>query len=52
MAKIIKKIGNVFLIITAVLIMVPAVVFLLLQASGVQTYTVNKLSKVVRNNFV
>jgi hypothetical protein len=47
MAKIIKKIGNVFIIIAAVLIMVPAITFLLLQTSRVQTCTVNKLTKVV-----
>ncbi len=47
MAKIIKKIGKGLLIITAVLIMVPVILFLLLQAPRVQTFTVNQLLEVI-----
>jgi len=47
MAKIIKKIVRVLLIITAVLIVVPVILFLLLQAPHIQTFTVNQLTHVI-----
>ncbi|NLE34657.1 MAG: hypothetical protein GX622_06115, partial [Bacteroidales bacterium] len=47
MAKIIKKIGRVFLIIAAVVVMVPAVLFLLLQVPGIQTFTVNRITRII-----
>lgn len=47
MAKIIKKIVRVLLIITAVLIMVPLIIFLLLQAPGIQTWAVNRLTGII-----
>jgi hypothetical protein len=47
MAKIIKKIVRVLLIITGVLIMVPVILFLLLRAPRIQTYTVNKIASVI-----
>ncbi len=47
MAKIIKKIVRVLLIITGVLIMVPVILFLLLRAPRIQTYTVNKIAAVI-----
>lgn len=45
MAKIIKKIVRVFLIITGVLIMVPIILFLLLQSPRIQTFTVKKITQ-------
>ncbi|MFZ2287717.1 MAG: translocation/assembly module TamB domain-containing protein [Bacteroidales bacterium] len=45
MAKIIKKTFRVLLVITAVLILLPAVLFMLLQAPRIQTYTVNMITK-------
>ena len=47
MAKIIKKIVRVVLIIAAVLIMVPLILFLLLQAPRIQTWTVSRLANAV-----
>ena len=47
MAKIIKKIIRGILIIAAVLIVVPLILFLLLQAPLVQTWTVSKVTKAV-----
>jgi hypothetical protein len=47
MAKIIKKIVRVLLIISGVLIMVPLVLFLLLRAPRIQTFAVNKLTNVI-----
>lgn len=47
MAKIIKKIVRVLLIITAVLIMVPLILFLLLQAPGIQTWAVSRVTGVI-----
>jgi hypothetical protein len=47
MAKIIKKIVRVLLIITGVLIMVPVILFLLLRAPRIQTFTVNKIASVI-----
>jgi len=47
MAKIIKKIVRVLLIIAATLIMVPVILFLLLQAPRIQTWTVNRVTKVI-----
>ncbi len=47
MAKIIKKILRFLLAITAVLIVVPAVVFLLLQSPRIQTFTVNSITHAV-----
>ncbi|NLE35640.1 MAG: hypothetical protein GX622_11100, partial [Bacteroidales bacterium] len=47
MAKIIKKIGRVFLIITAVAVMVPAILFFLLQIPGIQTFTVNRITRII-----
>lgn len=44
MAKIIKKIGRVILIVAAVCILVPVIAFLLLQSPKTQTLTVNKLA--------
>ena len=43
MAKIIKKIVRVILIIVAVAVIVPAVMFLLLQAQEIQTFTANQI---------
>ena len=43
MAKIIKKIVRVILIVVAVAVIVPAVIFLLLQAPAVQTFTTNQI---------
>lgn len=45
MAKIIKKTFRVLLVITAVLILLPAVLFMLLQAPRIQTWTVNRITK-------
>jgi len=50
MAKIIKKIGRVLLIITAVLIMVPLILFLLLQAPRIQTWAVNRVTGIITSN--
>ncbi|MBE0678864.1 MAG: hypothetical protein IH592_08875, partial [Bacteroidales bacterium] len=47
MAKIIKKIFKVLLIVTAVLIMVPSVLFLLLQAPRIQTFAVKQVTQAV-----
>lgn len=47
MAKIIKKIVKVFLIITGVLIMVPIILFLLFQSPRIQTFTVKKITRLV-----
>ena len=47
MAKIIKKIVRVLLITVAVLVTVPLVLFLLLQAPRIQTWTVNKITGAV-----
>lgn len=47
MAKIIKKIVRVLLIIAAVLVVVPLILFLLLQAPRIQTWTVSKVTKAV-----
>ena len=47
MAKIIKKIVRVLLIITAVLIMVPLILFLLLQAPRIQTWAVNRVTGII-----
>ena len=47
MAKIIKKIVRVLLIITGVLIMVSLTLFLLLQTPRIQTFTVGKITKVI-----
>jgi hypothetical protein len=47
MAKIIKKIVRVLLIITGVLIMVPVILFLLLRAPRIQTFAVNKIATVI-----
>ncbi|HNT92288.1 MAG TPA: translocation/assembly module TamB domain-containing protein [Bacteroidales bacterium] len=47
MAKIIKKIGRIFLIIAAVAVMVPAVLFLLLQIPGIQTFTVSRITRII-----
>ena len=47
MAKIIKKIVRVLLIITGVLIMMSTTLFLLLQTPRIQTYTVGKITKVI-----
>ncbi|MCU0457600.1 MAG: translocation/assembly module TamB [Bacteroidales bacterium] len=47
MAKIIKKIVRVFLITMAVLIAVPVILFLLLQAPRIQTWAVNRITKAV-----
>lgn len=47
MAKIIKKIFRVLLVITAALILVPAVIFMLLQAPRIQTFTVNRITSVL-----
>jgi TamB, inner membrane protein subunit of TAM complex len=47
MAKIIKKIVRVLLIITAVLIVVPGILFLLLQAPAIQTFTVNTITQAI-----
>ena len=45
MAKIIKKIGRILLIILTVLIMIPAVSFLLAQTPRVQDFFVNYLTE-------
>ncbi len=45
MAKIIKKIGRILLIIITVLIMIPAVSFLLAQTPRVQDFIVNFLTE-------
>jgi hypothetical protein len=45
MAKIIKKIVRVLLIITGVLIMVFLTIFLLLQTPSIQTFTISKITK-------
>ena len=47
MAKIIKKIIRGLLIITAVLVVVPLILFLLLQTPLIQTWTVNRVTKAV-----
>src|SRR5690606_30341625 len=47
MAKIIKKIVRVLLIIAAVLVVVPLILFLLLQAPRIQTWTVSKVTNAV-----
>lgn len=47
MAKIIKKIVRVLLTIAAVLVVVPLIIFLLLQAPRVQTWTVSRLTKAI-----
>ncbi len=47
MGKIIKKIVRVLLTVVAVLIIVPAVIMLLLQAPRVQTFTVNRLTAIL-----
>jgi hypothetical protein len=47
MAKIIKKIVRVFLITSAVLITLPLVLFLLLRAPRIQTWTVNRITRVI-----
>jgi hypothetical protein len=47
MAKIIKKIVRVLLIITAVLIMVPLILLLLLQAPRIQTWAVNRVTGII-----
>jgi len=47
MAKIIKKIFRVLLIITALLIMVPSVLFLLLQAPRIQTFAVKQVTQAI-----
>ncbi|MRR22697.1 hypothetical protein EG830_06915, partial [bacterium] len=47
MGKIIKKIVRVLLIITAVLIMVPLILFLLLQAPKIQTWAVNRVTGII-----
>lgn len=47
MAKIIKKIVRVFLITIGVLIAVPVILFLLLRAPRIQTWTVNRITKAV-----
>jgi hypothetical protein len=45
MAKIIKKIGRVILILVAVLILVPAIAFLILQTPQTQTFAVNHIAQ-------
>lgn len=47
MAKIIKKIVRVLLIITGVLIMVSVILFLLLRTPRIQTFAVNKIATVI-----
>ena len=47
MGKIIKKIVRVLLIAVAVLIIVPTVIMLLLQAPRVQTFTVNRITAII-----
>ncbi|MRR19965.1 hypothetical protein EG827_07200 [bacterium] len=47
MAKIIKKIGRVLLAITAVLIVVPLVLFILLQTPVFQTLSVNRITRAI-----
>ena len=47
MAKIIKKIVRVLLVITAVLVVVPLIVFILLQTPAFQTFSVNRLTHVI-----
>ncbi len=47
MGKIIKKIVRVLLTVIAVLIIVPAVIMLLLQAPRVQTFTVNRVTAIL-----
>jgi hypothetical protein len=47
MGKIIKKFVRVLLIAVAVLIIVPAVIMLLLQAPRVQTFTVNRITAIL-----
>ncbi len=50
MAKIIKKIVRVLLITTAVLIAVPVILFLLLQAPRIQTWAVSMITRAVTEN--
>lgn len=45
MAKIIKKTGRIILILAAVSVIVPAIVFLILQAPQVQTFAVNQIAQ-------
>jgi hypothetical protein len=47
MAKIIKKIIRVLLLIAAALIMISFIIFLLLQVPRIQTYTVNRITRVL-----
>lgn len=47
MAKIIKKTVRILFIIAAVLVVVPGILFLLMQAPAIQTFTVNRITQAI-----